>query len=211
MPEIIPLLHRLPAGLGKGDQIPRLSKKGEPIPADWVPADLRYVPEAFPTPFGRAEATRIALESLDRASGNKLVIAFETMLLGVATGDLYIEPFHLRHADYDNLGRALLKVDSEVEYLAWVRDRTGRPFGVSSPDCLFWGHARREDGEWNELNERLQPKKQRALELLSDLREALTRAGRWAPGKIAWQIGLQSLTEKTPPSADLSRLASATT
>lgn len=176
---------------------------GNSLPAVWAIETLD--PEAFPTPFGRAEALRLQQASAEESKGKALFRHFQLLLLGVASGALRVEPANLASGDYDNLGQALLQVDPQAQYFCRLTlASTGLLYGVSYPSCLVWSHARRTDGDWDALSRAIGNKTE-ALQVLADWRKVLQDAGRWRREVVVWQRAVDVVLEQggAQPSADL--------
>jgi hypothetical protein len=183
---------------------------GVTIPAGWQPLPKEYEPEALPTPFARAEATRLVLAQLDEAEENPLLKQFEWLLLGIATGALELDPQDLRSDAFDNFGHALLRVDEQARYfcriLARVPGGGHLSFGATYRTCLVWSHARRQPSDWDQLMRAVVPLQTEALQVLCDWRESLRAAGRWDRELVAWQRGVDHLVGDTQPTPGLAAL-----
>ncbi len=180
---------------------------GVEIPARWQPQVADIDAPAIPTPFARAEAVRLVLARADEGTNHDLLRDFKWLLLGLAAGVLRLEPADLVNEEYGNLGRALLQVDPDARYFCRVLwpDRA-LAFGATYRSCLMWGHARRTKEDWDRLAAAVQPRHAQALTLLSEWREVLRRMGRWAPGRLAWQRGFDSVVGAAEPRRDLKTL-----
>lgn len=186
----IPLLHSFPGNPvdGKG-----LQALGNSIPVGWEPESNTYDPAAFPTPFGRAEATALILKA--GAPGVELFEHFRLLLLGVLAGVLRVVPEDL--ARLDNLGRALMLVDGDARYFCKVVEpATSLTFGASYRSCLLWSHARRDASDWNRLRTAIDPRLGFALALLAQWRDTLRSSGRWSGQVVAWQRAVDVILEQ---------------
>ena len=189
----IPLLHyhQLPP-----KDVPGLVPLGNSIPNGWEPEANAYEPAAFPTPFGRAIATALVLQS--GQPGVALFDQFKLLLLGVVSGTLSVVPDDLDRLD--NLGRALKLVDPDSRYFAravWREGGTAVTYGVTYRSCLFWGHARRSAEDWTRLSQAVQPRLDVAFSLLAQWREGLVQAEKWAPVTIGWQRAVDKIVEQS--------------
>lgn len=203
----IPLLHEWTGPAEKTNKgLFQIGSDGRTIPAVWALKPAACEPEAFPTPFARAEATRLVLENIESAGQHRLFnTEFKWLVLGIAAGVLSLEPEDLLSADYDNLGRALFQVDADAQYFCRiVHDKL--VYGMTYRTCLAWGHARRQDDDWSALSRAVQPKLKEGLQVLADWREALARANRWSPQSIAWQQGVDAVVGNQSPSDGLREL-----
>ncbi len=204
---LFPLLHsydQAPSGVRPG-LFPILD--GKTIPAAWQPTPAEYDPVAFPTPFARAEATRLVLTQVEDAGPHPLWQQFRVMLLGVASGALELALSDLATPAYDNFGSALLRVDAEARYFCRVLSSDGSTtFGATYRTCLFWGHARRQSQEWDQIHHAILPREKEALQVLADWRQALRDVGRWDGRVCGWQRGVDAVVGETPASEGLRTL-----
>lgn len=185
----------------------QIGSDGRTIPDVWRLKPAGCEPEAFPTPFARAEATRLVLEKVETA--HPLFNEFRWLVLGIAAGVLSLEPEDLSSPDYDNLGRALMQVDKDAQYFSRI---SFGPllYGVTYRSCLAWGHARRQgqDGlgaDWAKLAAAIKPLEKHALQVLADWRDSLR--SRWSPPDFPWQRGIDELVGNTPVSPGREELA----
>jgi hypothetical protein len=177
---------------------------GVEIPKTWELPPGEYDARALPTPFARAEATRLVIGRVDEAAEHPLLLQFQWLLLGIASGVLTVEPQDLTSPAFDNFGRALLNVGEDVRYLGrivWLERELA--FGATYPSCLVWSHARRTQSEWDALAQAVQPHQTHALAVLADWRELIRQAGRWNRERVAWQRGVDYVLGETGPSAGL--------
>ena len=205
----IPLLHVWGAGPVATARGLFAIGTGTEIPNGWEPNPGEYEPQAVPTPFARAEATRLVLARVEEAHDHYLFDQFRWLLLGVASGVLQVEPADLGDPAYDNLGPALRQVDPEARYFCRVLwpGNGNMMMGASYRSCLFWGHARRAKLEWDNLARMVRPLEAQAKTLLADWRESLRLAGRWEPHQALWQRGIDYVLGQTVFSEGLSDLA----
>ena len=210
MAEPIPLLH-LPIAQPTAVQHGLFPiGDGIAIPAGWEPKASAYHPHAIPTPFSRAEATRLVMGASlgdPEAQDHPLYLGFKWLLLGVVAGIVRVEPADLESDDFDNLGSALLQVDPQARYLGVLRDAQSlAPLGATYRSCLFWLGARVDDVALNALAARVRPNLERATTLLADWRAALERKKLWNPEVVDWQAGVNSVLGDASPSPDLGEL-----
>ncbi len=180
---------------------------GVAIPGDWEVKPDQWTgdtgdmvfpnPKAIPTPFARAEATRLVLAQIDQAFNHVLALRFRDLLLGVAAGVLTVEPDDLASPEHDNLGRALLQVDRDARYFCQLKWR-GLSYGITYRTSLFSPHTRRTREEWAALAEAIKPLEPDALTLLCDWRASLERARRWNPEVplCEWQRGVNEVLRR---------------
>lgn len=177
---------------------------GVSMPARWQLQVSDIDARALPTPFAGAEAMRLVLGRAEEAPAHDLLSDFKWLLLGIASGVLRIEPSDLTDERFDGLGRALIQVDPEARYFSRiVWSERSLPFGATYRSCLVWGHSRRSRSDWNKLSEAIQPWQTQALAVLADWREAIRRAGRWIPGRVSWQRGVDQVIGTTEPHREL--------
>ena len=185
---------------------------GVAIPGDWEVKPDQWVansgemvfpnPKAIPTPFARAEATRLVLAEIEQAFGHLYAVQFRWLLLGIASGVLSVEPDDLSSPEHDNLGRALLQVDPEAQYfnhLTWRRGAgSALEFGITYRSSLVSPHTRRTKAEWDALSEAIKPLEPDALTLLCDWRATLDKAHRWNPELplCEWQRGINEVLKR---------------
>lgn len=185
---------------------------GVAIPGDWELKPDQWVstngemvfpnPKAIPTPFARAEATRLVLAQIDKAFQHLYAVQFRWLLMGVASGVLAVEPDDLSSPEHDNLGRALMQVDPGAQYyghLRWNRSvGTALEFGITYRTSLFSPHTRRTKEEWDFLSEAIKPLEPDALTLLCDWRASLEKARRWNPELplCEWQRGVNEILRR---------------
>ncbi|MCC6645054.1 MAG: hypothetical protein IT374_05710, partial [Polyangiaceae bacterium] len=204
---VFPLLHaydQAPSRVTPG-VFPILD--GKTIPAAWQPTPAEYEAVAFPTPFARAEATRLVLTQVEDAGDHPLWQQFRVMLLGVASGVLDLAPSDLASPAFDNFGRALLRVDEDARYFCRVLSTDPSvAFGATYRSCLFWGHARRQSQEWDQVHHAVVPREKEALQVLADWRQVLRDAGRWDGRSSAWQRGVDAVVGETQASEGLRTL-----
>ena len=184
---------------------------GVHLPAGWQPDPRHYNPAALPTPFARAEATRLLLGQLEDVvvegqPSNVLLTQFRLLLQGLAAGVLHLEPCDLASPDFDNFGRALLQVDPEARYFCRLVDSQGLGFGSTYRTTLVWGHARRTEQQWDNLAHQVQGLQKQALGLLAEWRSLLLSAGRWKPGECPWQSGVDWVIGNATGTPDLRTL-----
>ena len=202
----IPLLHEWSGPAEKTNKgLFQIGSDGRTIPAIWELKPTACEPEAFPTPFARAEATELVLKHVESASQHRLNTEFKWLVLGVASGVLSLEPRDLLSEAYDNLGRALCQVDPNAQYFCQMTHKQ-LVYGMTYRTCLAWGHARRGDGDWTALAQAVLPVHGEALQVLADWRETLRRGNRWSPQTIAWQRGIDEVVGNQAPSEGLREL-----
>ncbi len=164
---------------------------GHTLPRLWEPLAREYDARALPTPFARAEATRLVLAQADAAEGHELLTRFTLLLLGVAAGVLRLQPRDLQTPAFDNLGRALLQVEPDARYFSRVVwPQAQLVYGATHRASLLWAHARRTKHEWDQLAQAIQPLEAHAYEVLADWRETLRRSGHWNRELVDWQRGV---------------------
>lgn len=182
---------------------------GKTVPGSWRLKGAVCDPKAFPTPLARAEALRHVLRGGEEAAGHVLAIRFKLLLLGATLDFLQIDRVDLASDEFDNLGRALLRAESDARYLGLLvrrKETSDVCFGASHPDCLFFPHARRSRTDWDELASLVGRQQGAAIRLLCDFRSALDNAGAWDPEIIDWQTGLQWLLGEQAGSPELAEL-----
>jgi hypothetical protein len=189
----LPLLHSFP---GNPIDAKGLQRLGNTIPRGWEPEPNTYDPAAFPTPFGRAEATALVLRT-GTLGVHRLFDEFKWLLLGVVSGVLRVVPDDL--VRLDNLGRALMLVDPEARYfsrIVWGTSGPATVFGMTYRTCLFWSHARREDSDWSRLRSAVEPRMSIALTLLDQWRKTLQSSGRWNAQLVQWQRAVDLIIDQ---------------
>lgn len=188
----IALLHSF---IGTVPDEPGLFPIGNTIPKGWEPDPNTYQPGAFPTPYGRAEATALVLGT--GQPGVPLFDHFQWLLMGLLSGVLRVVPDDLRRLD--NLGQSLDLVDPEARYFArivWDEPGKTTTFGVTYRTCLLWSHARRTTDDWNRLSNAIAPRRSIALALLAQWRETLHSAKAWSAQAVPWQRAIELILQQ---------------
>ena len=215
MPPIVllPLWEQAPtwkdAIIGNAIPFDQEKRTLQDVKPDWLPrieevSSLDKVEAfAFPTPFAWAEMMSAIIQQ--ERYNHVLFRLYEDLVLGLALGHLQLDVVDLNGLGF---GKVLADADERYRYFGILRGKgqqgrseiSGKVFGGTSPETLFWPSPRRTGSEWQALREAISHSTQdNAYYVLADFRSLLQNERLWNPDQVAWMKGMAQILGTRAP------------